>query len=494
MLFNSPVFLWVFFPLFLALYFVLGRKNGLLLAASLLFYAWGEHGYVLLLVFSIAVNYSGGLLIGRGLGRQGRKMWFIAAIFLNLFILASFKYAAFFTAGLNRVLAIPGAAPLELPLWHLPLGISFFTFQGLSYLTDVYRGKEQAQGNFLTFALYMSMFPQLISGPIVRYGQISGALARRRADMNGFAMGMERFIHGLGKKLILADTLAVPAGKIFSLPTEFLTMPLAWFGALCFTLQLYFDFAGYSDMAIGVGKMLGFTIPENFNFPYMAGSIVEFWKRWHMTLSAWLRDYIFLPAAYALQRRIPEDRAFGIKTDYFVYGAAMMTAMFVCGLWHGAAWTFVAWGLLHGLFAVGEKVWWGKKLKRLWAPIRHGYTLLVVITGWVLFRSADLSGAAAYLSAMFSFSGWGTVSRDFLFNVSNYEIFIVVAGGAFSIPLAPLGRKIAATVLGRQTLSGDRRLRAAADISYGLFLFMVSAVSLAAVSARNYKAFIYFRF
>ncbi|MGD8365986.1 MAG: MBOAT family O-acyltransferase, partial [Desulfobacterales bacterium] len=297
MLFSSIIFLFQFLPLCLLLYFLAGKRlrNLLLLIASLVFYAWGESYYVLLMLVSILVNYLCGLMIDRYRGRQAARGFLIAAIAFNVLSISVFKYANFLVDNLNTLLSQIGAGPIELAPIHLPIGISFFTFQAMSYAVDVYRRDAPVQRNPLNIGLYIALFPQLIAGPIIRYHNIAAQLIRRRVRLDDLSYGIERFVVGLGKKVLIANQVAIIADQVFSFPYETLTPGVAWLGVLCYTLQIYFDFSGYSDMAIGLGRMFGFHFLENFNYPYISRSIREFWRRWHISLSSWFRDYLYIP-------------------------------------------------------------------------------------------------------------------------------------------------------------------------------------------------------
>ncbi len=311
---------------------------------------------------------------------------------LNLVLLGFFKYAGFLVDNLNQVLPVLGLAPMDIGRVHLPIGISFFTFQALSYIIDLYRNETAVQRSLLNFALYKALFPQLIAGPIVRYRDVAREIEQRTVSLDDFASGVQRFIIGLGKKVLIANVMGRAADTIFATPAETLPATLAWIGAIAFMLQIYFDFSGYSDMAIGLGRMFGFHFLENFNYPYIARSIREFWRRWHISLSAWFRDYLYhIPLGGnrhgAAHRRQPAARHL------------------LCGLWHGASWTFLIWGVYHGFFLVLERVpavrW---LLDRLPAPLQHAYVLLVVLVGWVFFRADTFAHALAYLQAMVDFS------------------------------------------------------------------------------------------
>ncbi len=417
MVFSSTIFLFFFLPLTLLAYFVVGPRgrNAILLAASLLFYAWGETVYLLVMLFSIAANYLFGLLIdqARQRGRRG-GLAFVCAVATNLGLLGFFKYANFLVDNLNPVLPVLGLAPMDIGRVHLPIGISFFTFQALSYIIDLYRNETTVQRSLLNFALYKALFPQLIAGPIVRYRDVAREIERRTVSLHDFASGVQRFIIGLGKKVLIANVMGRAADTIFATPAETLPATLAWTGAIAFMLQIYFDFSGYSDMAIGLGRMFGFHFLENFNYPYIARSVREFWRRWHISLSTWFRDYLYIP--------LGGNRHGPVRT-----GANLLLVFLLCGLWHGASWTFLIWGVYHGIFLVLERVPAVRRLlDRLPAPVQHAYVLLVVLVGWVFFRADTFAHALAYLEAMVDFS------RPPLFNS---QLFLAL-NNEFSLTLA----------------------------------------------------------
>lgn len=395
MVFSSLVFLFLFLPVVLAVYVLLPfivLRNLFLLAASLFFYAWGEQSFVIVLVGSIIVNYLFGLAIDRLKGHGTSARWMVAAaVAVNLGLLATYKYANFAVDNLNVLFAPLGIAPLRLDPVHLPIGISFFTFQALTYVIDIYRREGGAQRNPLNVGLYISMFPQLIAGPIVRYRDVAAQITRRSVTLEKFSSGAERFIIGLGKKMLLANTLGGAADRIFSIPGESLTTGVAWIGTVCYTFQIYFDFSGYSDMAIGLGLIFGFRFPENFRYPYVSRSIREFWRRWHITLSAWFRDYLYIPLGGS---RLQPARVY----------ANLLTVFFLCALWHGASWTFVIWGMIHGVFIVIERLGLERLLGRMPRAVQHAYLMFVVMVAWVFFRAETASHALVYLEAMAGFS------------------------------------------------------------------------------------------
>ena len=390
MVFSSPLFLFVFLPVVLTVYGLLWGikiRNLFLLVASLFFYAWGEPVFVLLLLASTVANFFLGRWVERAEEPARRKLIVGAAIVFNIGLLCLFKYTNWAAATVNSLLHFAGVAPVHVPTIRLPLGISFFTFHALSYVIDIFRRKWQAARHPGDVALYIFFFPQLIAGPILRWNAIGPQLAKRTMRRDLFAEGVRRFVGGLAKKALIANTVAWPADQIFSLPADQLSTPVAWFGVLCYTLQIYFDFSGYSDMAIGMGKMFGFEFMENFQFPYISQSIREFWRRWHISLSTWFRDYLYIPLG---GNRISERRT------YF----NLVVVFFLCGLWHGANWTFVAWGLYHGIFLALERTRLGDWEARWPRWLRHVYALLVVMMGWVIFRSVTLSACGKFFAAL----------------------------------------------------------------------------------------------
>jgi len=399
MLFSSPIFLFAFLPIFLALYLALPSlrlRNALLLLGSLLFYAWGEQAYVLILLACVGFNYVGGLWIDRARGRASSKRIVMAAVGLNLLLLGFFKYANFLVDNLDFLLGMAGLGEMTLAPIHLPIGISFFTFQAITYVVDIHRGEAPAQHGPLRVSLFIALFPQLIAGPIVRYRQIADQLAERQSRLEDMAEGIRRFIVGLAKKVLVANTLALPADRIFAIPAGELEPSVAWLGLVCFSFQIYFDFAGYSDMAIGLGRCFGFRFPENFDWPLVSRSLREFWRRWHMTLSAFFRDYVYIP--------LGGNRHGSLRT-----GFNLVSVFFLCGLWHGASWNFVLWGLIHGAFLAAERSALGDWLASAPRALQSLYTLGVVSLAWVFFRTDDLGHALSYLSALAGLTDSSTV-------------------------------------------------------------------------------------
>ena len=477
MVFASPIFLFLFLPLTLAAYFALPRswRNGVLLVASLAFYAWGEAPYLLLVLFSVAFNYVLGTAISRAASPLPRRGWLAVAITGNLGLLAVFKYANFAVANVNALAPVLAITPLAVAAIPLPLGISFFTFHAISYVVDVYKRNADAERNLPRFALYILLFPQLIAGPIIRWRDIAAQLSTRDQRLADFSYGTRRFVLGLGKKVLIANTLGATADRIFTLPTGDLTTPLAWLGIVCYTLQIYFDFSGYSDMAIGLMRMFGFRILENFNYPYISRSVREFWRRWHISLSNWFRDYLYIPLG---GNRRGERRAY----------ANLVLVFALCGLWHGASWPFVLWGAWHGLFLVVERAGLERILARI-GPLTHLYTLLAVMGGWVLFRCETLPQAGHYYAALAGFAD-GNPLRHPLAEILNLQVALtLVIGVIFATPVA---RRVGRW---RDQVAAQPGLRArtvlAADIAWTMLVYLAACAMLA---AGTYNPFIYFRF
>ena len=483
MVFSSPIFLFAFLPLVLACLLVPGLKvrNALLLFFSLVFYAWGEVGFAFLMIGSTIVNY----YLGRWVEREQvphRRKWAVGvAVALNIGTLAFFKYANFAVANLNWLLQSLGTRPVAFHPVRLPIGISFFTFHALSYVIDVYRGKWRAAQNPVDVALYIFFFPQLIAGPILRWSTMAPQIARRVVTRAGFAEGVRRFSEGLAKKMIIANVVAGPADQIFALPRTELGPLLAWFGTLCYAVQIYFDFSGYSDMAVGLGKMFGFEFLENFNFPYVSQSIREFWRRWHISLSTWFRDYLYLPLG---GNRRSEGRTY----------LNLLIVFFLCGLWHGASWTFVAWGLYHGVFLVLERTRFGRIQEQLWRPFRHGYVILVVLGGWVLFRAETFAQAAFFFQNLAGFRTAAESAQPLGRYLSAQVAWALLAGIIFSVPVWPRLRAWAQRAA--ETNQGWAQVAAesAGLLAETVVLVLLLLVSAAWLAGGTYNPFIYFRF
>lgn len=388
MVFSSMTFLWIFLPILLGIYFITKDKyrNIILLIFSFIFYSWGEPKYILLMIASIIINYILGIILDKFETKNKRRIVLIASIAINLGLLAYFKYFNFFIDNINKLFDNTIILSRDIAL---PIGISFYTFQIMSYIIDLYRRDIKVQKNILDLALYISFFPQLIAGPIVKYHDINEQLKRRTITIGKFAQGIKRFIYGLSKKVILANSLAYIADMIFNADISLINMLISWLGAICYTLQIYFDFSGYSDMAIGLGKMFGFEFMENFNLPYISTSITEFWRRWHISLSTWFKEYLYIP--------LGGNRKGKIRT-YVNLGIVFLAT----GLWHGAAWNFIVWGIYNGFFLIIERIKLKEWLdKNKFKFINHIYSLLIIIIGWVFFRAENLTNALKYLKTMF---------------------------------------------------------------------------------------------
>jgi alginate O-acetyltransferase complex protein AlgI len=479
-LFTEPTFLFLFLPTLLALYFLkrvhASYANWLLLVASVLFYAKGGGGFTWLMLGSITFNYWMAIAVdrGRAVSEARARAMLAVAIAANLVVLGWFKYANFFADNVSAFLVSVGGGGFTAPKVLLPIGISFYTFHAISYVVDVYRRQATAQKSPVHAALYLLLFPQLIAGPIIRYKEIADQLARRAVSLDDFAYGVRRFVIGLGKKVLVANIVAGPADAIFALPPSQLIAPYAWLGIICYTLQIYFDFSGYSDMAIGLGRMFGFRFPENFRWPYIADSVQEFWRRWHMSLSSWFRDYLYVPLG-------------GSRVAPWKTYRNLVTVFFLCGLWHGASWNFVIWGLFHGTFLVLERVGLGAALKRADPIARHAYLLLVVMVGWVFFRAEHLPSAISYLQAMFGF-GAGEMPPLRLSWYLSFEVRLaIIAGIIGSTPIVPALRLRAEATL--RDWRGP-----AVELAGTIALLTVFVAALLQVAARTYNPFIYFRF
>ena len=468
MVFSSITFLFFFLPAVLLLNGCSrGRgSNVLLLVASLLFYAWGEGIYLLVMLTSILGNFAAGLLIDRcRLTTAGRAALGLG-VGLNLVLLGFFKYATFLVDNLNQLLALVGLPAVALAPVHLPIGISFFTFQAISYLMDVHRGTVRAQRNPLDLGLFIALFPQLIAGPIVRYHDIAAEIVRRRVTSVDFAAGAERFIYGLAKKVLLANPLGLVADKIFALPMAELSPSLCWLGALCYTFQIYYDFSGYSDMAIGLGRMFGFHFLENFNYPYISLSVTEFWRRWHISLSTWFRDYVYIPLG---GNRV--SRGKWVRNILVVWG--------LTGLWHGADWNFLLWGLYYGVLLLIEKLWLGKYLERLPKALRWLLCMIIVCIGWVMFNLTDFAQMRCALARMFRFTHVA-LSQSLAADVS------IVPPLLWMIPAL-----VFATPVCRRVHLGESY---GAEIVRNVVCLALLAVCIVFSVSATFNPFIYFRF
>jgi len=460
MLFSSIPFLYYFLPAVLILYFLVPRKlkNAVLLLSSLVFYGWGEPKLLFLMVFTIGLFFFCGLAIERA-GEKYKKLWLTVSVVISLGLLGLFKYADFFIGSFNAVTG------LEIPFLRLalPVGISFYTFQCLSYTIDVYRGNVPAQRDPIAFGAYVALFPQLIAGPIVRYADIARELENRKTDWEDVFCGLRRFLAGLSKKVLLADSFALLT-KLYRESAE-PSVLFAWLYAIAFGFQIYFDFSGYSDMAIGLGRILGFRFIENFNYPYLSKSITEFWRRWHMSLGSWFRDYVYIPLG---GNRVSRKR--------WVFN--ILTVWMLTGLWHGAAWNFVLWGLLYAVFLLLEK--WIPGLQKLPKVLRHGYTMLVVILGFVLFNAESLSQAGTDLAALLGFGGLPLVTEHTLYCLRSFGVLLAVAC-------------LGATPVPKKALSALEKYRFWPVLTLVLMVLAL-VISTAFLVDGSFSPFLYFRF
>jgi alginate O-acetyltransferase complex protein AlgI len=510
MVFSSTLFVFLFLVVVLALYYSLGRRlrNLVLLLASLLFYAWGETYLVTVLALSIVANWIFGLWVERAVRRGSGKLVVAVTVAFNIGLLVAFKYSDWLWSilghGLSAVGAIHGPLP-ELGTFlpessalhellvnsrghvRLPLGVSFFTFQATSYVIDVYRRDVEPERSLVNFGMYKALFPQLIAGPIVRYRDVHDQIRERVTTRAGFATGVRRFVTGLGKKMLVANIAAQCADGIFGSPTarppipgvplHELTPPVAWLGVLCYTLQIYFDFSGYSDMAIGLGHMFGFRFLENFDYPYVARSITEFWRRWHISLSTWFRDYLYIP--------LGGNRGSPARTY-----ANLLLVFFLCGLWHGAAFNFVVWGLFHGVFLVVERVGLGAWLARRASILRHAYVLLAVMVGWVFFRANNLTQASAFLKAMSGLQRGRPEAHHVDLWLDPVLATALVCGVIGAMPWL---RKAVAWQRGLEE-RGRPALGLTIEVAGLIGLALVLFASALELSSNSYNPFIYFRF
>lgn len=466
MLFSSIPFLYYFLPCVLILYFVVPKclKNTVLLLSSFVFYAWGEPKYVLLMAVSITLGYVFGLLIEIWRGTKLSKLFLILSIVTSLGLLGYFKYADFFIANFNA------ATGLSVPLLKiaLPIGISFYTFQILSYTVDVYRGEVKAQRNYISLAAYVALFPQLIAGPIVRYSDIAAQLESRTHSFSNVALGTRRFILGLAKKVLIANALGELC-DIFKESND-KSVLFFWLYAIAFTLHIYFDFSGYSDMAIGLGKIFGFDFLENFDYPYISGSITEFWRRWHMSLGSWFRDYVYIPLG---GNRVSKARWF---LNIFIVW--MLT-----GFWHGAAWNFIVWGLFFAILLIIEKLWLLKPLKKS-KVLSHIYVMFFVIISFVIFNAADMKEAFSYIGGMFGAGGIPFISEEWLYYLRSYGVVLIVA----IIGATPLVKKLVLSVKKKST--GEKIMNIAEPIMLVALLLVITAYLVDG----SFNPFLYFRF
>ena len=508
MVFSSSVFLFAFLPVFLALYFIMpwrAAKNVWLLAASLLFYAWGEPVYVLLMVASIVANWSFGLALGGSSAQGARRALLLGAVAFDVAVIGFFKYEGFVAENVNALLGAAVVSDLELPL---PIGISFYTLQALSYVIDVYRREVEPQRNVLYLGMYVACFPQLIAGPIVRYQTIQEQVVGRRETLSDFASGMRLFVVGLAKKALLANTCAILADKMLTMGGPEIGAVGAWGGLLAYTFQIFFDFSGYSDMAIGLGRMMGFRYLRNFNYPYVSKSITEFWRRWHISLSTFFRDYVYIP--------LGGSRCSAARN---MFNIAVVWA--VTGLWHGAAWNYILWGVYYGALLICEKYVWGRALAKLPAPVGHLYCIAVFVFGWSFFWITDPSQLVPYWQALAGSYGWTGTSTFWELTVWEYlPVFGLCA--LASTPVCPFVKeRFLAWVERRKPVrvreegivnprahqadslctfdaepatAARRRAFAVASVAYDAAIVALLVASCASIVSSSFNPFIYFQF
>ena len=469
MVFANLLFIYLFLPLNILFYFLskkLVYRNLVLVAFSFLFYAWGEPVWFLLLLTSAAFDYMHGRLIERYRGGWAAKAALVSSLVLNLGLLGTFKYSGFLVQNLNSLLH----TSFPVPAFALPIGISFYTFQTISYVVDVYRGDAKAQPNPVYYLLYLSMYHQLVAGPVVRYADVAREITARKTDAVSFSEGLTRVCFGLTKKVLVANTAGSLADKFLLAPAASLSVGGAWFGAAMFTLQIYYDFSGYSDMAIGLGRMFGFHYKENFNYPYVARSITEFWRRWHISLSSFFRDYVYIPLG-------------GNRRHQYLN---LFIVWLLTGLWHGASWNFILWGLYYGAFIAVERLFLGRLLGRLPAVIGHLYLLLLATTGWVIFYFTDLGKLGSYLSVMFGLAGargWDSNIQISLLN----NIFWVALAAFFCMPVVKRLKRAVSERL-------DPGKSAVLLALLPALNFLLLIVCTAQLVSQSYNPFLYYRF
>lgn len=470
MLFSSITFLFIFLPLTLLLYYLVPfrMKNYVMLAASLVFYAWGEPVYIILMILSIILNYFCGQdIYEKRDNARAMKMSLMFGVVMNLLILGFFKYYGLLMDTINAIL------PIDIPyrVLALPIGISFYTFQAMSYLIDVYRKEVKPQENVLYFALYISMFPQLIAGPIVRYIDIEEQLKERSINSTKFGEGAMYFIRGLAKKVVLANTFGSIYEQVAAMQMGSFSTLTAWVGAIAYAFQIYFDFGGYSDMAIGLGKMFGFEFLPNFNYPYIAKSITDFWRRWHISLSTWFREYVYIPLG-------------GNRCTPSRHILNLLIVWMLTGLWHGAQWNFMFWGLYYGVILILEKYLWGSKIEKLPAAVQHIYAFVLVLFGWVFFFSPTLGYAGQYLKVMFGIGAKGIFDKQGFFMIFTNWLLIVIA----ILASAPRGYKLLKKITGCWQ---SEEVRAIVTCAVYIAMFLLC---IAFLVTETYNPFLYFRF
>lgn len=468
MVFSSIIFIFTFLPITLLAYYLSPRKirNYIMLLASLVFYAWGEPTYIVLMLFTTVVDYFAGLLINKN--RQNKlkaKNILIITIGINLLILGYFKYYNFLIDNINSLLNLN----IQINDLPLPIGISFYTFQTLSYIVDVYLRKVKVQKSLISFALYVTMFPQLVAGPIVKYSSIERELGNRKENFESFGEGVERFIFGLGKKVLIANNLGLLWTTIQGCDLRNLSILTAWIGIISYTLQIYFDFSGYSDMAIGLGKMFGFDFCENFNYPYISKSITEFWRRWHISLGTWFREYVYIPLG-------------GNRKGLGIQLRNIFVVWFLTGIWHGASWNFIIWGIYYGTLLLIEKVFLLKILEKSPKFINYIYTIVFIMIGWVFFANESLKVGIGYLKVMFGFGENSLINGASLYYLNTNTVILIIA----LICATPIGYNFFKNI---KYNIGKKGVLIATLVQVIIFI-----LSIAYIVTSTYNPFLYFRF
>lgn len=466
MVFSSTIFLCVYLPLVLLGYYICPKKgrNLFLLIVSLVFYAWGEPKYVFLMIFSILVNYIFGRLMDKNRGRQKRmKLMLVLSVVIDIGLLSVFKYTDFVITNINAIFG----SSFDLLNIALPIGISFYTFQAMSYTIDVYRDDVRVQKNLIDFGMYITMFPQLIAGPIVRYADVQDQLAERSVTTADFSEGVMRFVVGLGKKVLLANQMGAVWSDIYALGGDVSAL-MAWTGAIAYTFQIYFDFSGYSDMAIGLGRMFGFKFPENFRYPYQSVSITDFWRRWHITLSTWFKEYLYIPLG-------------GNRRGLARQALNLLIVWSLTGFWHGAGWNFVMWGLYYFVILFIEKLFLLKALDKLPKFFRHVYALLLIIIGWVIFASDDVSVLLPYLGSMFGANG--AIGGMDVYTLLTKAVLLIIC----CVASTELPKKLFLSAAGAMNEKAAFTLKS-------VLMIALLALSMILLIGDSYNPFLYFRF
>ncbi len=479
MVFSSLTFLYLFLPINLFLYFLVKNrtyKNFVLIISSLLFYAWGEPVWVSLLIFSSVIDYIHGRIVEAYRGRWQSKAALASSIVVNLLLLGTFKYSAFFAQNINSLFSIK----IPYSEFSLPIGISFYTFQTISYVVDVYRGEVSAQKSFWKFLMFVSLFHQLVAGPIVRYKDIAYEIENREFNLGRFSEGISRFVVGLGKKVIIANIAGEIATIFLSEKASEMTVLGSWYGMILFSIQIYFDFSGYSDMAIGLGRMFGFTYKENFNYPYISKSATEFWRRWHISLGSFFRDYIYIPLGGNRKRHILN----------------LLIVWFLTGLWHGASWNFVVWGMFYGFLIIVEKILMSKVKIKVPAIISHCYLLVITIIGWTFFYFEDLKQATNFLGTLFGFNNRPLVNLNLSIYFMNNIIFFIIA----IIACTPLIKWVKNRIDERFIIYNQRHIHVYKAINIYKYIvvpilnFVLLIICTVLLVGETYNPFLYFRF